>query len=171
MQASDNATAVMERPTSGETVGRVDPVDPDIDSIVGAESPKQGVKTGKVGSTNIATRFQKGNRLGARRAKSSGIMAARRALREAFHKALTPDKMGKAVRKMLTIINGGDPKAAVAAFKVLAEVGCIRGDSDSSRSGPSFTFILPHAGIIPEPRQAALCATRALPAPVDVEPD
>ena len=53
------------------------------------------------------------------------------------------------VRKMIDIIESSDKKAAVQAFKVLSEAAGIRSDSDSQRSGPTFTFVLPGPGAIP----------------------
>ena len=115
-------------------------------------SPQAGEVTS---SDNIARgpighQFQRGNQLWRRRNKAPGLQSSRRALREAFHKALTPDKMAACVAKMLDIIESSDKKAAVQAFKVLAECAGMRGESDSTRSGPSFTFVLPGPGAIPE---------------------
>ena len=111
---------------------------------------------GEVASTDhlaggrVGRPFEKGNQLWRRRGKAPGLQTSRRELREALHRVLTPEAMADCVRKMLDIIASSDKKAAVQAFKVLAEAAGIRGDSDSARSGPSFTFILPGAGIIPE---------------------
>ena len=96
------------------------------------------------------TGFQPGNQLWRKQRKAPGLQTSRRALREALHEALTPERMRDAVNRMLLIVHGKDNKASVQAFKVLAEAAGVRGDSDSARSGPSFTFVLPGAGIIPE---------------------
>ena len=93
--------------------------------------------------------FEPGNQLWRRRGKAPGLQASRRALREAFHKALTPEAMAACVVKMLDIIESSDKKAAVQAFKVLTECSGLRGDSDGSRAGPIFTFMLPGPGAIP----------------------
>ena len=111
--------------------------------------------SGDVASTDhlagerVGKPFEKGNQLWRRRGKAPGLQTSRRALREAFHKALTPDAMAACVAKMLAIIDSKDAKAAVQAFKVLTECSGLRGDSDGSRAGPTFTFILPGPGAIP----------------------
>ena len=110
--------------------------------------------------------FEPGNQLWRRRGKAPGLQTSRRALREAFHKALTPEAMAKCVAKMLKIISSKDAKAAVQAFKVLTECAGVRGDSDSVKAGPSFTFILPGPGAIPDRpavREGQIC--KALLAP------
>ena len=171
MQASDNEAAVIDRPSGGAPVGRGDPERDSNDAIVGREDPEDAQKTVEVGADNSRTRFKSGNQLWRRRGKSQEVAAARRLLREAFHKALTPDKMAKAVRRMLTIINSDDKKAAVAAFKVLTEAGGLKGDADGSKSGSTFTFILPGPGAIPEGpvdvRERGICQTLALPELID----
>ena len=89
---------------------------------------------------------------------------SRREVREALLSELTPDKMRKAVRKMLAIISSSDKKAAVAAFKVLTDAAGIRWEQEHLRAGAQFTFVLPAPGVIPERsevREAALC--KALP--------
>ena len=58
--------------------------------------------------------------------------------------------MAACVAKMLAIIEDKDAKAAVQAFKVLTECAGMRGESDSTRSGPSFTFSLPDSGAGPD---------------------
>ena len=125
--------------------------------IMGNSGLTEAANVDEVGSAAHRTPgFQSGNQLWRRR-RSPEARKNREALREALHKALTPDKMAKAVRKMLVIINGDDKKAAVQAFKVLTEVAGVRHEPDNTRSGPVFTFILPSPGAIPT----------ALPAPVD----
>ncbi len=111
--------------------------------------------------------FQSGNQLWRRR-QSADSRKNRQALREAFHKALTPDKMAKAVRRMLVIINADDKKAAVAAFKVLTEAAGIKADADNARSGPSFTFILPGPGDIPV-RSVMPVSTDPVPELIDAD--
>ncbi len=54
-----------------------------------------------------------------------------------------------AVRRMLAIVHGSDKKSAVMAFKALTDCAGIRGDGEGTRSGPSFTFVLPDPGSIP----------------------
>jgi len=110
---------------------------------------------GKAGSSDhlagkrvIGAPFTAGNQLWRKR-KPPGLQASRRSLREALHEALTPEKMRDCVAKMLDIIASSDKKAAVQAFKVLADAAGVRGDGDATRHGPSFTFILPGAGAIP----------------------
>ena len=74
---------------------------------------------------------------------------------------LTPDKMAKAVRKMLAIISSSDKKAAVAAFKVLTDAAGIRQNDEGARgNGPVFTFVLPGPGVIPERLPVANEASR-----------
>ena len=111
---------------------------------------REATSTVDLAGKRVGRPFQPGNQLWRRRGKAPGLQTSRRALREAFHKALTPDKMAACVAKMLAIIDDKDAKAAVQAFKVLTECAGIRGESDSTRSGPSFTFILPERGAIPD---------------------
>jgi len=149
MQVADNQ-AVLDSDTAESHNGTT--LEPGNDAD-GVEIEPQG---GEVASTDhlagerVGKPFEKGNQLWRRRGKAPGLQTSRRALREAFHKALTPEAMAACVAKMLAIIDSKDAKAAVQAFKVLTECAGVRGDSDGSRSGPSFTFILPGAGIIPE---------------------
>ena len=111
---------------------------------------REATSTVDLAGKRVGRPFQPGNQLWRRRGKAPGLQTSRRALREAFHKALTPDKMAACVAKMLAMIEDKDAKAAVQAFKVLTECAGIRGESDSTRSGPSFTFILPERGAIPD---------------------
>lgn len=153
MQVSDNATATITDATPDDLHDPevIDPTEVVERPLIQQTDPTEASNGGKVGGSRHSTHgFKPGNQLWKQRAGPLGITAARRALREAFHKALTPKKMAKAVGRMLTIINGKDPKAAVAAFKVLAETGCLKGETDSNRSGPSFVFVLPGPGAIPE---------------------
>ena len=128
--SSLETTAAPVADTNGEAGSRDDPTRP----LVGH---------------NGGHSFQPGNQLW-RKARKPGLQTSRRELREALHSVLTPEAMADCVRKMLDIIASSDKKAAVQAFKVLSEAAGIRSDADSARSGPSFTFILPGAGIIPE---------------------
>ncbi len=141
MQVSDNQ-AVLDSDTAGSN-GNSD--EPSQEAGIEAEA---GSADHLGRESVVSTQFQPGNQLWRKR-KAPGLQASRRSLREALHEALTPDKMRDAVERMLLIVHGKDNKASVQAFKVLAEAAGVRGDSDSARSGPSFTFILPGAGAIP----------------------
>ena len=121
----------------------------DANGSSGDMEGKTGPSDHLAGKRVIGAPFKDGNQLWRKR-KPPGLQTSRRALREALHEALTPDRMRDAVNRMLLIVHGKDNKASVQAFKVLAEAAGVRGDSDSARSGPSFTFVLPGAGIIPE---------------------
>ncbi len=117
----------------------------------GETEPQGGeaASTDHLAGKRVGKPFEPGNQLWRRRGKAPGLQASRRSLREALHEALTPDKMRDCVAKMLDIIASSDKKAAVQAFKVLADAAGVRGDGDAIRHGPSFTFILPGAGAIP----------------------
>ena len=149
-----NGTASLQPPDIGPDPDSPDSPDsdsPDSDSTgagnVGETAPHDDIA--RVPPVAVPGGFQAGNQLWRRR-KPPGLQASRRSLREALHSVLTPDKMADCVRKMLDIIGSSDKKAAVQAFKVLSEAAGIRSDADSQRSGPSFTFILPGPGAIPE---------------------
>ena len=146
MQVSDNQ-AVLDSDTAGSNGNNADPSQEPNTIDDRAEAGPPDDSTRKQGF-NGGHRFEPGNQLWRQR-KPPGLQSSRRALREALHEALTPDKMRDCVAKMLDIIASSDKKAAVQAFKVLADAAGVRGDGDATRHGPSFTFILPGAGAIP----------------------
>ena len=153
MQVTDNQPAIDAEPAKNGTGHGPDGLD---DTEV---APSDNVSRASAGS--VPGGFQPGNQLWRRRNKAPGLQSARKALREALREALTPDKMRDCVAKMLDIIASSDKKAAVQAFKVLADAAGVRGESDSSRAGPAFTFILPGPGAIPDGpaivREGPLC--------------
>ncbi len=141
MQVADN-----HPPIDAETIESHNGATPEPDTI--DDKAEAGSSDHLAGDRVIGIPFQPGNQLWRKR-KPPGLQSSRRSLREALHEALTPDRMRAAVERMLLIVHGKDNKASVQAFKVLAEAAGVRGDGDSARSGPSFTFILPGAGAIP----------------------